>query len=230
VARGDIAFAAARLIDGGIAAETALARARPFRGLPGAEDAELWAAQPFELRPHYRDWLDREPMGPLPEPPDGDSDPGFHIRPDPGDDGDPGHRLPPLRRPGAGSPQEPDTALVDRSGRSFEDWFFRTGDASLARGLAPQDLRFESADDPDRRDDTEPLPDDPGEEQPDPGGCPDVLRPGWTCDGGGYWRPASLDHARPFAERTGALPESNSQAEEGEPPIPDTPAPPARER
>jgi hypothetical protein len=221
VARGHIAFAAAaaRLIDAGVADETALARARPMRGLPGPEDAELRAAQAFELRPHYKDWLQREPsLRPRPEPldddidpghsvnpePGDDSDPGFHIRPEPGDDGDPGHRLPPLRRPGAGGPDEPDAALVDRFARSFEDWFFRTGDASLSRGLAFQDLRLE-----DQGRNKEPraqtfehrLTDEFGRPVDSAAGAaPMVHRPGWVWENG-YWRPETeAEKNRPRAE------------------------------
>jgi hypothetical protein len=181
--RGDVAFAAAaaRLIDAGVSADAALARARPFRGLPAAEDSELRAAEVFELRPHYREWVAADA---------GDGAVGVEA------------------------------AGVDRFGRSFEDWFFRTGDASLSRGLAVHDLRADvwRADVHAATDEPQPEPiragdDDgpasapeplrPDDEEPDRGACPAVHRPGWECDGGGFWRPAEPgEHApqpEPFA-------------------------------
>jgi hypothetical protein len=240
VARGDLAFAAAaaRLIDAGIADDAALARARPFRGLPGAEDAELRAAQAFELRPHYKDWLEGERgvicTASIPpicrELPDEGPKPVPMPEPPGGDDSDPDHDLPPPR--GGSSDEEGDDdkvdddnvvvapALLGRFARSFEDWFFRTGDASLSRGLAVQDLRADV-----RRADThaaidqpqpEPLrpgaddgpasvpePIRPDDKEPGGGLCPDVHRPGWECDGGGFWRPARPDEETPRPEPLG---------------------------
>jgi hypothetical protein len=249
VARGDIAFAAAaaRLIDGGVADETALARARPMRGLPAAEDAELRAAQAFELRPHYRDWLEREPsLRPLPTPRDDDTDPGFDLKLEPGDDTDPGfdlklergdddidpgHDLPPRGRPTSdedGDHVAVTPALVDRFGRSFEDWFFRTGDASLSRGLAFQDLRLE-----DQGPDKEPrgqtfehrLTDEFGRPvDSGAGAAPMVHRPGWVWENG-YWRPETeAEKNRPRAELPSAE-GGRDQGGQGDPPTPDAPDP-----
>jgi hypothetical protein len=95
--------------------------------------------------------------------------------------------------------------------------FFRTGDASLARGLAIEDLRTddwradvdagsdEPRPEPLRPGDGNaptgvPEPLRPGDEKPDHAGCPDVHRPGWECDGGGFWRPKDPDDETPRPE------------------------------
>jgi hypothetical protein len=97
-----------------------------------------------------------------------------------------------------------DAGTVDRFGRSFEDWFFRTGDAPLARGLAFQDLRLE-----DQGRDKKPraqtfehrLTDEFGRPvDSGAGAAPMVYRPGWVWENG-YWRPETeAEKNRPRAE------------------------------